>query len=243
MLAAGGTDWTHTFEVFDQHAGWGTPIPTPTGNWPAYPNMLLMRDGRVFFTGIHFDSWPMPPVIFDVTANTMTAVPGLAPADGRGMGSSVILPPAGAQRVMVFGGGGTGAGALKNTSIVDLSVAAPHYVNGPNMIHPRTMQNTVILPDRTIFVSGGGCSGMQYGMAFDDQRRADDMVIDNAGVQIVVDDFSVAYIRGSEIDYVDSLMGAGFTVHNPNAVHSCSCGHSFDTGDDAGGAQACGCGH
>ncbi len=84
---------------------------------------------------------------------------------------------------------------------------------------------------------------MQYGMAFDDQRRADDLVIENEGVQILVDDFSVSYIRGSEIDYVDSLMGAGFTVHNPNAVHSCSCGHSFDTGDDAGGAQACGCGH
>ncbi|HKW59423.1 MAG TPA: iron-sulfur cluster insertion protein ErpA [Candidatus Dormibacteraeota bacterium] len=94
-----------------------------------------------------------------------------------------------------------------------------------------------------IFVSGGGCSGMQYGMAFDDQRRADDVVIQHDGVQILVDDFSVAYIQGSEIDYVDSLMGAGFTVHNPNAVHSCSCGHSFDTGDDAGGAQACGCGH
>ena len=94
-----------------------------------------------------------------------------------------------------------------------------------------------------VFVSGGGCSGMQYGMAFDDQRRADDLVIENEGVQILVDDFSVSYIRGSEIDYVDSLMGAGFTVHNPNAVHSCSCGHSFDTGDDAGGAQACGCGH
>jgi iron-sulfur cluster assembly accessory protein len=94
-----------------------------------------------------------------------------------------------------------------------------------------------------IFVSGGGCSGMQYGMAFDDQRRADDLTVDQDGVQIVVDDFSVSYIRGAEIDYVDSLMGAGFTVHNPNATHSCSCGHSFDTGDDAGGAQACGCGH
>jgi iron-sulfur cluster assembly protein len=94
-----------------------------------------------------------------------------------------------------------------------------------------------------IFVSGGGCSGMQYGMAFDDMRRAEDVTIDQDGVQIVIDDFSAPYIRGSEIDYVDSLMGAGFTVHNPNAVHSCSCGHSFDTGDDAGNAQACGCGH
>ena len=94
-----------------------------------------------------------------------------------------------------------------------------------------------------IFVSGGGCSGMQYGMAFDDMRRPQDITIDQDGVQIVIDDFSAPYIRGSEIDYVDSLMGAGFTVHNPNAVHSCSCGHSFDTGDDASGAQACGCGH
>jgi len=94
-----------------------------------------------------------------------------------------------------------------------------------------------------VFVSGGGCSGMQYGMAFDDNRRPDDLVVEAGGVQILVDDFSAPYIQGSEIDYIDSLMGAGFTVHNPNAVHSCSCGHSFDTGEDASGAQACGCGH
>jgi iron-sulfur cluster assembly protein len=94
-----------------------------------------------------------------------------------------------------------------------------------------------------VFVSGGGCSGLQYGMALDDNVRAGDEVIEQDGLRILVDDFSSQHIRGSEIDYVDSLMGAGFTVHNPNAVHSCSCGHSFDTGDDAGGASACGCGH
>ena len=94
-----------------------------------------------------------------------------------------------------------------------------------------------------VFVSGGGCSGLQYGMAFDDNVRPGDAVIEHEGVRVLVDDFSAPHIRGSEIDYVDSLMGAGFTVHNPNAVHSCSCGHSFDTGDDAGAAKACGCGH
>ena len=94
-----------------------------------------------------------------------------------------------------------------------------------------------------VFVSGGGCSGLQYGMAFDDVIRPGDEVVEQAGVKILVDDFSAPYIRGSEIDYVDSLMGAGFTVHNPNAVSSCSCGHSFDSGDDAGSASACGCGH
>ena len=94
-----------------------------------------------------------------------------------------------------------------------------------------------------VFVSGGGCSGLQYGMAFDDNLRPGDEVVEQDGVRIVVDDFSAPYIQGSEIDYVDSLMGAGFTVHNPNAVRSCSCGHSFDTGDDASSASACGCGH
>lgn len=94
-----------------------------------------------------------------------------------------------------------------------------------------------------VFVSGGGCSGLQYGMAFDDNVRPGDEIVETSGVRILIDDFSVPYIRGSEIDYVDSLMGAGFTVHNPNAVSSCSCGHSFDTGDDAVGANPCGCGH
>jgi len=94
-----------------------------------------------------------------------------------------------------------------------------------------------------IFVSGGGCSGMQYGMALDDEVRPQDSVVESDGVKILVDELSLNHLRGSEIDYVDSLMGAGFTVHNPNAVHSCSCGHSFDTGDDAGTASACGCGH
>jgi iron-sulfur cluster assembly protein len=93
-----------------------------------------------------------------------------------------------------------------------------------------------------VFVSGGGCSGLQYGMAFDDMVRPGDEIVEQGGVKILVDDFSAPHIRGSEIDYVDSLMGAGFTVQNPNAVKSCSCGHSFDTGEDAGGAKACGCG-
>jgi iron-sulfur cluster assembly protein len=94
-----------------------------------------------------------------------------------------------------------------------------------------------------LFVTGGGCSGMQYGMAFDDNFRPADEVIEMDGVRVVVDEYTLPYVQGAEIDYIDSLMGAGFTVHNPNAVHSCSCGHSFDTGEDAGSAKACGCGH
>ena len=94
-----------------------------------------------------------------------------------------------------------------------------------------------------LFVTGGGCSGLQYGMALDDNMRPGDEVVALDGVRVVVDDYTLPHVRGSEIDYIESLMGAGFTVHNPNAVHSCSCGTSFDTGDDAGNAKACGCGH
>lgn len=93
-----------------------------------------------------------------------------------------------------------------------------------------------------IFVAGGGCSGLQYGMTLDEAQEGDS-VIEQEGFKILVDEMSVSYIDGSEVDYVDSLMGAGFTVNNPNAVSSCGCGHSFRTAGGGGEAKSCGCGH
>ena len=93
-----------------------------------------------------------------------------------------------------------------------------------------------------VYVYSGGCSGFRYGMMLEDAPTPEDNVLDASGIKVYVDGQSVSLLQGSEIDYVDSLMGAGFTVHNPNAVKSCSCGHSFDTGEDAGTARACGCG-
>jgi iron-sulfur cluster assembly protein len=90
-----------------------------------------------------------------------------------------------------------------------------------------------------VFVQPGGCSGMSYGMGFEDHAEEGDAVTEYGGVRLFVDAVSAQYIQGAEIDYVDSLMGGGFTVHNPNAVSSCSCGSSFDTGGDAGTARAC----
>ncbi len=90
-----------------------------------------------------------------------------------------------------------------------------------------------------VFVYPGGCSGMQYGMALEDQIAEDDKLIELKGVRLVVDESSIPYILGSEIDYVDSLMGGGFRIYNPNAVSSCSCGHSFDTGSEGGEARSC----
>jgi len=77
-----------------------------------------------------------------------------------------------------------------------------------------------------LYVSGGGCSGFQYGLAFD-QKNGEDHVIESNGVGIIVDQESAKYLDGSEIDYVESVMGEGFKVNNPNATETCGCGHSF----------------
>jgi len=78
-----------------------------------------------------------------------------------------------------------------------------------------------------VFVEGGGCSGMQYNMVFD-EKREDDFLAQFHGVFVLVDPFSANYLRGSVIDFVDELNGGGFKISNPNARHSCGCGKSFE---------------
>jgi iron-sulfur cluster assembly protein len=90
-----------------------------------------------------------------------------------------------------------------------------------------------------VYVYSGGCSGYRYGMLVEDAPTADDRVVLDKGVKVYVDPNSVQYLLGSQIDYVDTLMGAGFTVNNPNAVAACGCGSSFRTADDAGQARSC----
>ena len=81
-----------------------------------------------------------------------------------------------------------------------------------------------------IAVSGGGCSGFQYGLSFDDQRNEDDFVFERDGVGIVVDEVSLGLLNGAEVDFVEDLMGASFQIRNPNAASSCGCGNSFSIG-------------
>jgi iron-sulfur cluster assembly protein len=94
-----------------------------------------------------------------------------------------------------------------------------------------------------VFVAPGGCSGLQYGMTIDESPEEGDEVVETGGVRLLIDNFSAMYLKGAEVDYVNSLMGGGFTVRNPNAVAGCACGHSFDTGENAPTSQGCGCGH
>ena len=90
-----------------------------------------------------------------------------------------------------------------------------------------------------VYVTPGGCSGFSYGMTFADGTEDDDTIVDTKGVRVVVDPMSAMYIKGSEIDFVDALMGGGFALRNPNAVSSCGCGQSFKTADSSGTAKAC----
>ena len=78
-----------------------------------------------------------------------------------------------------------------------------------------------------IAVSGGGCSGFQYGLSFDDQRTPEESVFQRDDVAVIVDDVSLDLLNGSEIDFVEDLMGASFQIRNPNAASSCGCGNSF----------------
>ncbi|MDQ6975015.1 MAG: iron-sulfur cluster insertion protein ErpA [Mariprofundaceae bacterium] len=78
-----------------------------------------------------------------------------------------------------------------------------------------------------VFVSGGGCSGFQYGFTFDDEIRDTDEVVENYGVGLLVDPMSLDLLKGAEIDYQTSLQGESFVIRNPNAASTCGCGKSF----------------
>jgi len=78
-----------------------------------------------------------------------------------------------------------------------------------------------------VFVSGGGCSGFQYGFTFDEKIEEGDSSVENQGVTLLVDPMSVQYLMGAEIDYKEDLQGAQFVIRNPNATTTCGCGQSF----------------
>lgn len=78
-----------------------------------------------------------------------------------------------------------------------------------------------------VSVSGGGCSGFQYGFTLDDQRNDDDIAFERDGVMVVVDGMSLQLLKGAEIDFVEDLMGSYFAIRNPNAASTCGCGSSF----------------
>jgi len=80
-----------------------------------------------------------------------------------------------------------------------------------------------------VYVTGGGCSGFQYGFTFDEEINEDDTQVENGGVTVLVDSMSIGYLTGAEIDYKEDLSGSQFVIRNPNASTTCGCGSSFST--------------
>jgi len=119
--------------------------------------------------------------------------------------------------------------------VVTLSPAAADAVR--DLLAKRNLSGYAL----RVFVSGGGCSGYQYGMALENNIRPTDICFGYEDVQLVIDEVSINYLRGASIDYVDSVMGSGFKIENPNAVSSCGCGSSFRSKDDSYSNQSGGC--
>ncbi len=78
-----------------------------------------------------------------------------------------------------------------------------------------------------VYISGGGCSGFQYGFTFDEEVNEDDTIVENGGVTVLIDSMSIQYLKGAEIDYKEDVSGAQFVIRNPNATTTCGCGSSF----------------
>lgn len=119
-----------------------------------------------------------------------------------------------------------------NTAEIQLTPAAVERVRG--LLQERSLIGHAL----RVFVAGGGCSGLQYGMALEGEPHQTDLHFQFDDISVVVDPMSIEYLTGSVIDYVDDLMGGGFHIQNPNAVASCGCGHSFRTKEAAPGDHA-----
>jgi iron-sulfur cluster assembly protein len=125
---------------------------------------------------------------------------------------------------------------MEETAVISLTEAAAEKLDG--IMREKGVRESHAL---RVFVSGGGCSGLQYGMTFDPNPRDVDTVFMQHGVRVVIDPQSLRYMEGATIDFVDSLMGGGFHIENPNAVSSCGCGSSFKTKDQAGAGGCSSC--
>jgi iron-sulfur cluster assembly protein len=123
--------------------------------------------------------------------------------------------------------------------MVNLTPAAAEKLSG--IMSQKGMVDTHAL---RVFVKGGGCGGMQYGMTFDEAREGDE-IYEQHGLRVIVDSTSLFYIDGANIDYVDNLMGGGFHIDNPQATSSCGCGSSFRTSKTHDGQEVGekSCGH
>lgn len=116
-----------------------------------------------------------------------------------------------------------------NLSVVQQQMAAPLFFSDSAVAKVRELVEEEGNPDLKlrVFVTGGGCSGFQYGFSFDDNQDEEDTAVERDGVTLLIDPMSYQYLVGATIDYEEGLQGSQFVVKNPNATSTCGCGSSF----------------
>ena len=118
----------------------------------------------------------------------------------------------------------------KCVAVIDIMTEAPMVSMTQNAV--QRLERLIAEKDNSnlmlrVYVQGGGCSGFEYGFQFEEKREEDDLEFERDGVKLLVDSMSFQYLMGSEIDFIDDLMGTRFVVSNPNAATTCGCGSSF----------------
>ena len=106
--------------------------------------------------------------------------------------------------------------------------------NAASKIHELLAEEQKLNSGLRVFVQGGGCSGFQYGLMIEENGGDADQVFESNGVKLFVDPISIRYLKGAEVDFVETVTGGGFTIKNPNATSTCGCGSSFTTEEGAG---------
>ena len=134
---------------------------------------------------------------------------------------------------------------IEPVEVIEVAPAVTLTANAADRLQKILVEKNIPDHGLRVFVAGGGCSGLQYGMAFEGEPRDMDTIVSAHGLKVYVDPVSLEYLSGASIDYVDGLMGAGFRIENPNAVAACGCGSSFRTksSGEAPAAGSCGCGN
>ncbi len=114
-------------------------------------------------------------------------------------------------------------------SAVETFVPSPLIITDAAVAKVRALVEEEQAPELKlrVYVTGGGCSGFQYGFTFDEKIKDDDTLVERDGVGVLIDSLSFQYLAGSEVDYKEGLEGARFTISNPNAATTCGCGSSF----------------
>jgi iron-sulfur cluster assembly protein len=126
----------------------------------------------------------------------------------------------------------------EDTTLIPVTLTQPAAEAVRGVMNQKNLQGYAL----RLYIAGGGCSGFQYGLALDNNIRADDVITEMDGIKLLVDEVSIKYLQGATVDYVEGMTSSGFKIINPNAVTSCNCGQSFNSSEDETTESCAGCG-